>query len=58
MMGYGFSPFGVIFVLLYAAVVIYVVVQIAGINKSLQRIASALESKQSTLGGDNYAGRS
>ncbi|KYZ77003.1 hypothetical protein AXX12_02345 [Anaerosporomusa subterranea] len=59
MMGYGFSPFGFIFVLLYAVVVIYVLMQIGGINKSLQRIAAALESKQSISGGgDSNAGGS
>jgi hypothetical protein len=53
MMGYGFSPFGLIFMLLYAAVVIYVVLQVSGINKSLQRIAAVLESKQRRSGGDD-----
>lgn len=51
MMGYGFSPFGFLFMLLYAAGVVYVLVQISGINKSLKRIAAALENQQTAGGG-------
>lgn len=49
MMGYGyggFSPFGMIFVILYGVVVVYALMQLTGINKALQRIASMLERKQ------------
>lgn len=42
-MGYGFSPFAAIFVLLYAGVVVFALVQLTGINQSLKRIATALE---------------
>ncbi len=42
----GFFPFGMIFMVLYAGVVIYILMQLGGINKALQRIASALERKQ------------
>jgi hypothetical protein len=48
-MGYGFGgffPFGMIFMIGYVVVVIYALMQLAGINKALQRIASALETKQ------------
>ncbi|SMC80391.1 hypothetical protein SAMN04488500_109149 [Sporomusa malonica] len=50
-MGYGgggFFPFGMIFMILYGAVVIYALMQLTGINKALQRIAIALERKQNT----------
>jgi uncharacterized membrane protein len=49
LMGYGgggFFPFGIVFMILYAVVVIYFLMQLTGINKALQRIASALERKQ------------
>jgi hypothetical protein len=48
-MGYGYSgffPFGMIFMILYGVVVIYALMQLTGINKALQRIASTLERKQ------------
>jgi uncharacterized membrane protein len=48
-MGYGyggFFPFGMIFMILYGIVVIYALMQLAGINKALQRIASAMERKK------------
>lgn len=51
MMGYGgggFFPFGIIFMTLYGAVVIYALMQLTGINKALQRIAIAVERKQNT----------
>lgn len=51
MMGYGFSPFGFLFMLLYATGVVYVLVQIGGINKSLKRIAAVLENQQASGGG-------
>ena len=48
-MGYGgFFPFGLIFAILYGVVVIYALMQLTGINKALQRIASAMERKQNT----------
>jgi uncharacterized membrane protein len=43
--GGGFFPFGIIFIVLYAVVVIYFLMQLTGISKALQRIASALEKK-------------
>ena len=46
MMGGGFFPFGIIFVVLYAGVVIFALMQLSGINKALQRIASALERRE------------
>ncbi|WP_371380770.1 hypothetical protein [Sporomusa aerivorans] len=46
MMDGGFFPVGMIFMVLYVVVVIYVLMQLNGINKALQRIASALERKQ------------
>ncbi|WP_371364381.1 hypothetical protein SRRS_51230 [Sporomusa rhizae] len=48
MMGYGyggFFPFGMLFVIGYAIVVIYALAQLNGINKALQRVAAALEKK-------------
>lgn len=42
----GYLPFGMIFMVLYAGVVIYTLVQLGGINKALQRIANALERRQ------------
>jgi hypothetical protein len=49
MMGYsGFFPFGMIFMILYVTVIIYALMQLTGINKALQRIASALERKPNT----------
>ena len=42
----GYFPFGMLFMVLYAGVVIYALMQLGGINKALQRIASALERKQ------------
>ncbi|HWR43251.1 hypothetical protein [Sporomusa sp.] len=48
LMGYGggsFFPFGMLFMILYAAVVFYFLMQLTGISKALQRIASALERK-------------
>lgn len=48
-MGYGyggFFPFGMIFVIIYGVVVVYALMQLTGINRALQRIASALERKQ------------
>lgn len=53
MMGYGFSPFALLFMLLYAGVVIYALMQLASINKSLQRIASALERRQGVNNEDS-----
>ncbi|HWR09229.1 hypothetical protein [Sporomusa sp.] len=44
--GGGFFPFGMVFMILYAIVVIYFLMQLAGINKALQRIASTLERKK------------
>ncbi|CQR73134.1 hypothetical protein SOV_49180 [Sporomusa ovata DSM 2662] len=45
--GYGgFFPFGMIFVIIYGVVVVYALMQLTGINRALQRIASALERKQ------------
>jgi hypothetical protein len=47
-MGYGgggFFPLGIIFVILYIAVIVYFFVQLTGINKALQRIANVLEKK-------------
>ena len=41
---YGFmSGFGVLFVLLYAAVVVYALVQLTKITRALQQIAASLE---------------
>ncbi|MBP2634732.1 MAG: hypothetical protein H6Q72_639 [Firmicutes bacterium] len=45
MMGGGFFPFRLMFMVLYAGVVIYALMQLSGINKALQRIAGALERK-------------
>lgn len=39
----GFVPWGLAFVLLYAGVVLYFLIQLTGINKALQRIAGVLE---------------
>ncbi|MDF2876587.1 MAG: hypothetical protein K0R22_3270 [Sporomusa sp.] len=44
--GGGFFPFGMIFMILYVVVVIYVLMQLTGINKGLQRIANALEKSR------------
>jgi hypothetical protein len=51
MMGYGYGPgmfgfmsgFGIIFALLHAAIVVYVLWQFTKISRSLQRIADSLE---------------
>lgn len=48
--GGGFFPFGMVFMILYAIVVIYFLMQLAGINKALQRIASTLERKKEQIG--------
>jgi hypothetical protein len=42
--GGGFFPLGII-LLLYAFVVIFFLMQLAGINKALQRIAGVLEKR-------------
>lgn len=56
MLGNGFSPFGLVFVLLYLAVVIYVLIQIGGMNKSLKRIADSLDNNHKPSGDDSSAG--
>lgn len=44
--GGGFFPFGLVFMILYVIVVVYFLMQLAGINKALQRIAGVLEKNK------------
>ncbi|WP_170233215.1 hypothetical protein [Sporomusa termitida] len=44
--GGGFFPWGMLFMILYVIVVVYFLMQLAGINKALQRIAGILEKNK------------
>lgn len=45
MMGYGFNPFAMVFMLVYLGVVIYFFYLLTNMAKSLRRISNVLEKK-------------